>query len=67
LLKAGILFVDYVKSPFAAHDLAICASLFDGCSYFHNYLFELHASRFTLHAGFPSVRLAACSLQPIYI
>jgi 1-acyl-sn-glycerol-3-phosphate acyltransferase len=55
LLKAGILFVDHVKSPFAAHDFAICASFFDGCSYFHVIFFgpwirasncELRASRF---------------------
>jgi hypothetical protein len=35
LLKAGILFVDNVQFAFATNDLAICASLFDGCSYFH--------------------------------
>jgi len=29
LLKAGILFVDHIKSPFAAHDLAIRASFLD--------------------------------------
>ena len=35
LFKARILFVDYVQLAFPAHDLAINASFFDGCSYFH--------------------------------
>lgn len=37
LLEAGILFVDNVQFALATHDLAICTSLFNGCSDFHNF------------------------------
>jgi hypothetical protein len=36
LLEAGILFVDHIQPALSAHDLAIDAALFDGCSNFHN-------------------------------
>ncbi len=39
LLKAGILFVDYIEYAFAANDFAINTSFFNGCSYFHDNLF----------------------------
>jgi hypothetical protein len=35
LLKAGILFVDHIKLTFSANDLAVGATLLNGCSYFH--------------------------------
>jgi hypothetical protein len=35
LLEAGVLFVDNIKSALTTHNLAVGASLFDGCSNFH--------------------------------
>jgi hypothetical protein len=35
LLKPWVLFVDHIQLAFSANDLAVNATLFDGCSYFH--------------------------------
>ena len=37
LLIAGVLLVDHVQSALAAHDLAVGATFFDRCSYFHGF------------------------------
>lgn len=39
LLKAGILFVNYIQNALATNNLAINTALFNGCSYFHDLLF----------------------------
>jgi hypothetical protein len=36
LLEAGILFVNNIELAFSSHDLAIGATLFNGCTNFHN-------------------------------
>ena len=38
LLKARVLFVNYIKLSFATHDLAVCTTLFYGCSNLHDLL-----------------------------
>jgi len=38
LLEAGILFVNYKQLAFSANNFAVGATLFDGCSNFHNYV-----------------------------
>jgi len=43
LLEAGVLFVDHIQPSFPAHDLAIGAALFNGCSYSHKILFKAGA------------------------
>ena len=40
LLKAGILFVNYIEAAFPAYNLAVNAALFDGCSNFHRFMFS---------------------------
>jgi hypothetical protein len=35
LLEAGVLFVDHIKSALPTNNLAVGASFFNGCSYFH--------------------------------
>jgi hypothetical protein len=36
LFKLGVLLVDYIKTPFAANNFAVCAALLYGGSYFHD-------------------------------
>jgi hypothetical protein len=36
LLEAGVLFVDDVQFALSAYDFAICTSLFNRCSHFHD-------------------------------
>jgi hypothetical protein len=50
LLEAGILFVNYIQLALSANNLAVCATLFDGCSYFH--FFKLFAAGCKLQAGY---------------
>ncbi len=44
LLKAWILFIDYIQSPFSPHDLAVGTAFFNGSSNLHfrkfNFLFN---------------------------
>jgi hypothetical protein len=51
LLKAGILFVNYIQPAFSANNFAVGATLFDGCSNFH----------------FLKLCAASCSLRAIVI
>jgi hypothetical protein len=45
LLKAGVLFVNYIQTPFPSYDFAIDTALFNGCSYFHCYTVYLFSEK----------------------
>ena len=38
LFKAGILFVNNIQLAFSTYNFAINAALFNGCSYFHDFV-----------------------------